>query len=334
MIDVADIKAKAGNGGDGTVSFRREKFIAKGGPDGGDGGHGGSIYFVADMNLATLMDYRSKPVREAENGTPGGKKKMFGVSGKDLYIKLPVGTLIYEGDTLVGDLHEDKQELLIARGGVGGKGNTHFKSSTNQTPLQYTKGILGEEKDLRLELKLLADVGLIGFPNAGKSTLINKLSNANAKVASYPFTTLTPNLGAVKLKNNQEIVVADLPGLISGAALGKGLGDEFLRHVERTRVLVHLIDPMDGVTDVSELVANAKKKYDEIRQELHEYSEDLIKKPEIIVINKLDITEIKENSDAIFGLFKKDNLNTIAISAVTGEGIDQLLLEKPKQDYL
>ncbi|MDC0449217.1 GTPase ObgE [bacterium] len=334
MIDIANIKINGGNGGDGIVHFLREKFMPKGGPDGGDGGGGGDVYFVATTDLATLADFRSKQNFKAESGEAGREKNQTGASGEDLYIKVPVGTLITELDgedeTLVADLCLPGQEHLAARGGLGGRGNTRFKSSTNRTPMQFTKGILGDEKDIKLEIKLVADVGLIGLPNAGKSTLINKLTNARAKVASYPFTTLSPNLGVCGLKGGQEIILADIPGLIEGASEGKGLGDEFLRHVERTRILVHLIDP---------LVEDAWESYELIQRELKEYGAGLSDKKEIVVINKLDITEIKEGFPEIKTEFEKNGIEILGISAVSGEGLEVLLeriqqvLAKVPEDY-
>jgi len=338
MVDTAIIKIKAGNGGDGHVSFRREKFIAKGGPDGGDGGKGGSVYFVADENLNTLLDFHSRPRYEGEPGVVGGKKKMAGANGEDLLIRVPVGTLVYEErskeirddsaeisrsteDLLVCDLLTHGEKFLIARGGRGGKGNVHFKSSTNQVPMQYTPGVLGEEKIIRLEVKIVADVGLIGMPNAGKSTLLNHLTNSNAKVANYPFTTLSPNLGAYTLKNGNTIVLADIPGLIEGASEGKGLGDDFLRHVERTRILVHMIDGFN--TDPVD-------SYEVIRKELVNYGKGLENKPEIIVVNKIDITEVKDSFDIIVDAFKDKNIKVFGISAATGEGIEDLMIEVMK----
>lgn len=325
MIDTAIIKVKAGDGGHGKVSFRREKFIPKGGPDGGDGGNGGDVYFVADENLNTLMDFHSRPKYHGEDGEEGKKKKMSGKNGDDLYVKVPVGTLLYEiredNELLIADLTEHKQSYLVVKGGKGGIGNTHFKSSTNQTPMQYTPGVKGEEKKIKLEVKMVADVGLIGMPNAGKSTLLNILTNSNAKTADYPFTTISPNLGAYTLKSNQTIILADIPGLIEGASKGKGLGDDFLKHIERTRIVVHMIDGMEE---------DSIKSYDTIRQELEDYRKDIENKPEIVVINKIDITEVKEKLEDIKKEFQKRNIQIYPISAATGEGIEPLMDEVSK----
>ncbi len=326
MIDIAEIKIKAGNGGDGRVSFRREKFIPKGGPDGGDGGDGGSVYFIANENQATLIDFHTKPHFRADDGEMGGKKKMTGKSKEDLYIKVPIGTLLYEireNDTvLIGDLVEADQKILAAKGGIGGKGNFRFRSSTNQTPMQYTPGILGAEKRIKMEVKLVADVGLMGVPNSGKSTLINYLTNANAKVGDYPFTTLSPNLGTYTLKDGHSIVLADIPGLIEGASKGKGLGIDFLRHIERTRMLVHLIDPMEFKED---MVAGCLNVYKMIRDELKDYGANLIDKKEVIAINKIDLTEVKESLADIKAAFKKKNIEVFGISAASGEGVEELM---------
>ena len=336
MIDSAEIKIKAGNGGDGKVSFRREKFIPRGGPDGGDGGNGGSVIFIGDTNMATLADFRAKKSYFATSGGAGGKKKMSGECASDLYIKLPLGTLIFEKksdrDVLVGDITKDGQEILAARGGIGGKGNFHFKSSTNRTPMQFTPGTIGEEKVVRLEIKVLADIGLVGFPNAGKSTLINKLTNSNAKVANYPFTTISPNLGVCHLKDGRDVVIADIPGLIEGASIGKGLGDEFLKHIERTRFIMHIIDPLTDLElnieqkDYSKMIAkNSLEKYETIRNELSSYGSNLDKKYEIVLINKIDVTEVKNSLDEINSVFSKKGINVLGISAVSGEGIEELL---------
>lgn len=335
MIDTAQIKIRAGDGGDGRVSFRREKFISKGGPDGGDGGDGGSVYFVADHNMATLIDFHTKPLFEAEKGEYGGPKKMTGANGQDLYVRLPVGTLVYEilgeDKKLIGDMNEEGQVVLMAHGGYGGKGNTRFKSSKNQTPVQCTPGTRGDEVLVRLEIKLMADVGLIGMPNAGKSTLINQLTKSNAKVANYPFTTLEPNLGVLTFESGKVIVIADIPGIIEGASEGKGLGEEFLRHVERTRLLVHMIDAYEN--------PDAYKAYLTIRKELEAYSQDLAKKPEIIVINKMDVTEVRDSFKKISKSFASKKLEVLGISAFTGEGTVELkralfkkLSEIPEQE--
>ena len=342
LIDVAEIKVKAGDGGDGHVSFRRAKYVAKGGPDGGDGGDGGDVYLVASHNLVTLRDFRTRPFYEAGDGAEGGKKKRTGEDGEDLYIKVRLATPRYGlrngEEVLVGDLFEPGKDLLIAKGGVGGKGNWRFKSSTNQAPRQYTEGTKGESKELRLEIKVIADIGLVGLPNAGKSTLINQLTSSRAKTASYPFTTLSPNLGVWEMSPKERILIADIPGLISGASKGKGLGDEFLRHVERTRLLVHVIDPFGEeygstltensagrvVGDVSELVKSSWESYVTIREELADYSEEFAQKREVVVINKLDITEVKESFEAIKAHFREKEIEVLGISAVTGEGTEDL----------
>ena len=350
MIDTVDIKIKSGDGGDGIVSFRREKYRPYGGPDGGDGGKGGSVILIADENLHTLRDFRAKPEIYADNGERGKENNMFGKDAKDLYVRIPVGTLVYEiksgvksgsktgNEILVGDFNSHGQELVLAKGGQGGKGNFRFRSSTNQTPTQFTRGGSGISKILRLEIKLVADVGIIGLPNAGKSTLINFLTRADAKVANYPFTTLEPNLG-VAIFQNKKIVFADIPGLIEGASSGKGLGDEFLRHVERNKVLIHLIDPIfdaenNGLIDYSlpnSIEENVWKNYQIIRNELEKYKSkfvSLISKPEIIVVNKLDITEIRENKAEITKIFQLQGFNKVFfISAFTGEGVSELLEE-------
>ena len=347
MVDLVEIKVKAGKGGDGKVSFRREKFIPKGGPDGGDGGKGGDVILVADNNMSTLVDFKSKRVFEAEDGQQGGSKNMSGKSGSNLYIKLPVGTLVYEmreeftenddagkngknegsfddsRQVLVCDLVTPGQEYVIARGGIGGKGNINFKGSKNRSPLQYTKGTKGEEKILKLEIKLIADVGLVGAPNAGKSTLLNKLTNANARVANYPFTTISPNLGILRIEKDKDIVLADIPGLIEGASDGKGLGDDFLRHVERTRILIHLIDPLTG--GYENLVENSFADYLMIREELSKYGKKLNSKKSLICINKIDVTEVRDAFENIKKRFEKEGLEVFGISAVTGEGLDTLI---------
>lgn len=285
FVDEVKIYVKAGKGGDGCLSFRREKFIAKGGPNGGDGGDGGSVYLVAGDNLNTLVDFRYKRRFAAQNGQPGMGSDCTGKGGDDLVIPVPVGTMVYTTATgeLLGDLKQAGDKLLVAQGGFHGLGNVRFKSSVNRAPRQTTKGTLGEERELRLELKLLADVGLLGFPNAGKSTFIRAVSSAKPRVADYPFTTLYPSLGVVRVGPDQSFVVADIPGLIEGAHEGTGLGVRFLKHLARTRLLLHLIDV--APFDASEPAESAKA----ILNELQLFDADLAKKPRWLVFNKLDL---------------------------------------------
>jgi GTP-binding protein len=286
FVDEATIKVQAGNGGRGMVSFRREKFIPFGGPDGGDGGHGGSIYFVAAQGLNTLADFRYQRVFKAANGEPGGSADCSGKGGADLEVQVPVGTVIYdtETDETIGDLTHDGERVLVARGGKGGLGNQHFKSSTNRTPRRATPGFPGERRELRLELKLLADVGLLGLPNAGKSTLIAAVSAARPRIADYPFTTLHPNLGVVYVGEHKSFVMADIPGVIEGAAEGAGLGIRFLKHLQRTRLLLHLVDiaPPDPAADP---VKDARV----IVAELKRFSPELAARERWLVLNKTDL---------------------------------------------
>lgn len=333
MIDLATIKIKAGDGGNGLVSFRREKYVPRGGPDGGDGGDGGDIWGVADHNLATLLDFRSRPDYKAVSGKPGQTKLQKGADGADLVLNFPVGTLIYElkkgREVLVYDMDVHGKKVLLAKGGKGGIGNKRFASSTNQVPMQFTKGAAGEQKELKLEIKLVADVGLVGAPNAGKSTLLNKLTKANAKIGSYPFTTISPNLGVLQLKDGSKAVVADIPGLIAGASDGKGLGDEFLRHIERTRILVHIVDPyiMDVTDQDVDLAKYAAGQYNMIQKELRHYKVDLTEKEQIVVINKIDLAEVADSFDEIKKSFDGRGIRTFGISAITGEGVDLLINE-------
>ena len=339
MIDTVNIKIKSGKGGDGRVSFLREKYKPKGGPDGGDGGKGGDVILQADENYHTLRDFRSKPNLEAQKGEGGKMSNMFGKNGEDIIIKIPVGTLIYElragEEVLVGDFNIHNQIMIVAKGGVGGKGNFRFRSSMNQTPTQFTYGGPSVIKELKLEIKLVADVGIIGLPNAGKSTLINQLTKAAAKIGNYPFTTLEPNLG-VAIVNNRRIAFADIPGLIEGASEGKGLGDEFLRHVERNKVLLHLIDPLfdaenSGLIDYSldeNISINVLKNYEIIRNELKSFKSKYVEldtKREIVVINKMDITEVRENQEKIKEVFSQLGIEVYFISAFTGEGVQEVL---------
>lgn len=339
MIDTVNIKIKSGKGGDGRVSFLREKYKPKGGPDGGDGGKGGDVILQADENYHTLRDFRSKPNLEAQKGEGGKMNNMFGKAGEDLTIKIPVGTLVYElragEEVLVGDFKTHNQTMVVAKGGVGGKGNFRFRSSMNQTPTQFTYGGPAVIKELKLEIKLVADVGIIGLPNAGKSTLINQLTKAAAKIGNYPFTTLEPNLG-IAIINNKRIAFADIPGLIEGASEGKGLGDEFLRHVERNKVLLHLIDPLfdaenSGLIDYSleeNITKNVLKNYEIIRNELKNFKSKYVEldtKRELVVINKLDITEVRENQEKIKEVFSQLGIEVYFISAFTGEGVQEVL---------
>jgi len=312
MIDYAKISIKAGDGGDGKVSFRREKYVPKGGPDGGDGGDGGDIFFEVDKDLNTLKPFQFKKKFAAQRGQAGGGAKKHGKDGKDLVLKVAVGTVIDTGKNLI-DLTEPGQQACVARGGKGGRGNWQFRSSTNTTPMVAEKGTLGEEMELELELKLLADVGLIGLPNAGKSTLLSILTKAKPKIASYPFTTLEPNLGVMDWQKKSQ-VVADIPGLIEGASKGKGLGDQFLRHVERCGLLVHVIDGQgeDVVGD-----------YKAIRKELEEYSEELLKKKELVVLNKIDMLDKKQLKKRLLAL-KKIKKKIVTVSAITQENLKEL----------
>jgi GTP-binding protein len=324
FVDEARIEIAAGNGGDGSASFRREKFIPKGGPDGGDGGRGGSIYARADRNINTLIDYRYARRHQADNGEPGRGADCFGASGADVELRMPVGTIVFDADTgeKLADLAVDGQRELLARGGRGGLGNLHFKSSTNRTPRQFTRGEPGEQRSLRLELRVLADVGLLGKPNAGKSTLIRAISNARPKVADYPFTTLQPNLGVVRVGPERSFVVADIPGLIEGASEGAGLGHQFLRHLSRTHLLLHLVDcaPLDEHADVARDIRT-------IASELRKYDEALYRKPRWLVLNKIDLIAPTERTRLIarFRRRLRTKAPIFAISAATGEGCDELI---------
>lgn len=321
FIDEAKITVISGNGGNGCVSFRREKFVPKGGPNGGDGGKGGDVVVVADANMSSLLDYRYKKEYKAPNGQPGRGKDQHGKSGSDLVIPVPAGTVITsceDGETLA-DLIENGQRFTAAEGGGGGRGNSRFVSPTNRAPRKAESGRLGVRKEVRLELKILADVGILGFPNAGKSTLISKISAARPKISGYPFTTLVPNLGVVSYGDHQSFVIADIPGIIEGAHKGLGLGIQFLKHVERTRLLVHMLDldPISGRDPVED--------YDKINSELREYSAKLAEKPQLVVLNKIDITEARERSVDTARQLKKRDVETLTISAVTGEGSQQLV---------
>lgn len=321
FVDQVRIEVKAGDGGRGCVSFRREKFVPKGGPDGGDGGKGGDIYFVVDTALTTLLDYRYMRHCKAKNGAPGLGKTMHGKSGASLELRVPAGTLVYDDETdeLLTDLTAPGGPILFLAGGQGGRGNARFATSTNRAPRYAQPGIPGEVKQLRLELKLLADVGLVGLPNAGKSTLIASLSAARPKVADYPFTTLVPNLGVVPYGGYKTMVMADIPGLIEGASEGHGLGTRFLRHVERTDLFLHLVD-LTGMQEGDPL-----ENFQMINHELCRYDESLSKKPQMVVLTKSDIPEVCERAVEIHGHFEALGYPVFLISAVTGEGLKGLV---------
>jgi GTPase len=322
FVDQVRIEVKAGDGGDGAIAFRREKFIEKGGPSGGDGGNGGSIRFVADDQLTTLLDYRYLPRHEARSGQNGMGSDCNGKAGDDLTLRVPVGTLVRDeatGDTLA-DLAHNGQVFLVAQGGRGGLGNINFATSTRQTPRFAQDGTLGEAKTLVLELKLLADVGLLGFPNAGKSTFIARVSRARPKIADYPFTTLVPNLGVVQYKGGKSFVLADIPGLIEGAAEGVGLGHQFLRHVERCRVLIHLVD-LGAVAEGRDPAHD----FAVINKELALHSAALAAKPQVVVANKLDLPWAREALPKFVAAMKKKRLEVLPLSGATGEGMDDVL---------
>ena len=320
FIDSASIFVKAGKGGNGAISFRREKFEPSGGPYGGDGGDGGSVIIESSESIRTLMDFRYKRRYIAENGEDGKTKKQYGKKGKDLLIKVPAGTLIKDGETkkVIADLKEANQRFIIAKGGKGGKGNAKFATSTRQAPRFAEAGEKGDEKNIILELKLLADVGLVGFPNVGKSTILSILSSAKPKIANYPFTTLEPNLGVVYIGEGESFVMADIPGLIEGAAEGVGLGHDFLRHIERTRLIVHVLDgsASEGRDPLDDFY--------KINDELFKYNEKLSDKYQIVVLNKMDIPGAMERSLSIENELKKKGFEVFKISSVTKEGIDAL----------
>lgn len=321
FVDEANVYVQAGNGGRGCLSFRREKYVPMGGPDGGDGGDGGSVFFRADKRVNTLVEFRYKRILEAENGQPGMGRMRFGKSGEDLTVLVPIGTSIFDAETdeLIGDLSEDGNEICVAKGGYHGVGNTHFKSSTNRAPRKITLGKPGERRHLKLELKLLADVGLLGMPNAGKSTLIAAVSNATPKIADYPFTTLYPQLGVVRVGELRSFVIADIPGLIEGASEGVGLGVQFLKHLSRTQVLLHIVDlsPLEG--DPAENILS-------IIEELKRFSESLAEKPRWLVFNKIDLMPAEEANKQIKAIVKKIRWKgpVYKISAIQREGTQQL----------
>lgn len=321
FVDQSKIYIKAGSGGDGKISFRREKYVPNGGPDGGDGGKGGDIIFIADENMRTLMDFRYKRKHIAENGAPGEDNNSFGKSAEDLYIKVPAGTILRDAETgeLIGDLKNHDDKVIAGRGGRGGKGNWHFATPTRQAPRFAQPGEKGEERWVEMELKLLADVGLVGFPNVGKSTFLSIVTSAKPKIANYHFTTLVPNLGVVDLGDGRSFVIADIPGLIEGAHTGVGLGHDFLRHVERTKVIVHIID-VSGLEG-----RDALEDFEKINEELRLYNEKLSKKPQIVACNKMDIPEAEENYAKVENALKEKGYEVYPISAATRKGIEPLM---------
>lgn len=335
FIDKAKIKISSGKGGNGVVAWRREKFVDKGGPAGGDGGKGGSVYLIADEGLSTLLDFTYRSIFKADNGENGFKKSMHGKSAKDLYLKVPVGTIVKDLKTgsIIADLTHNKQTVLVAKGGRGGRGNTHFCTPQNRAPQYCEPGEPGIERNLQLELKLIADVGLLGLPNAGKSTFISRMSSAKPKIADYPFTTIIPNLGVVRKSTGDGYVIADIPGLIEGASEGIGLGHDFLRHVERCRFLLHIVDGTEE---------NPINNYKIINKELEKYSEKLAKLFQIVAINKIDSIE-PERLAELKREFQEMGVEVFCISAVTGENLESLkhelenkvnTIEKPKTEIV
>jgi len=321
FVDEADITLKSGNGGAGCISFKRERFVPKGGPDGGDGGKGGDVLIKATNKLYSLYDFGSKRHFKAENGRPGSGKKRAGRKGRDIEIFVPVGTMIKDGETeeLLADLTYNNQKIVFLEGGMGGKGNKHFATSTNRAPRFAQEGQNGKEKRLKLELKIIADIGLIGLPNVGKSTLLSKLSNAHPQIANYAFTTLAPNLGVISFDEDLSLTIADIPGLVEGASNGKGLGHRFLQHIERTKTLLHVIDinrpPSGGILD----------DFLTVQKELRQSSPSLEKKRQIILLNKIDLNPFtKEDMDKLLYTFIQKGYDCMAISALTGDGIGNL----------
>lgn len=337
FVDYTKIEIKSGDGGSGATSFRREKYVAAGGPDGGDGGKGGDVYFMVDSDANTLIDFRYKKKFKAENGKNGSGSHCFGKSGEDLVIKVPMGTIVKDAKTgeILADLSKPEQKELILKGGRGGKGNSHFATSTRQAPRFSQDGEKGEEKELILELKLLADVGLIGFPNVGKSTLLSIVTSATPKIADYHFTTLEPNLGVATTKEGQSFVIADVPGIIEGASQGTGLGLQFLRHIERTRLLLHVVD-ISGTEGRDPI-----QDFNTINIELRKYSEKLSTRKQIIVANKIDSMQDEECYERLEQMAQKQGLEIYAISAATKQGVDvllsrvgQVLKELPKEEWI
>ena len=321
FVDRVKIHVKGGNGGNGMVSFFRAKYITHGGPDGGDGGRGGDVIFVGDESMGTLMDFRYKRMFKAGNGQDGGKRNCFGKDGESVVIKVPVGTVIREAESgkIMADITKHGEEKILIHGGKGGKGNQHFATPTRQAPRYAEQGRVAKEYDVILELKLIADVGLIGFPNVGKSTLLSMVTNANPKIANYHFTTLAPNLGVVEGRYGDSFVLADIPGLVEGASEGVGLGHAFLRHVERTKVFIHVVDAAGVEGD--DPVENVRK----INQELEAYNPELMKRPQVIAANKTDIPGSEENVERLKEAYGKEGFEVFPISAATNKGLDELL---------
>jgi len=322
FVDEAKIYVKAGHGGRGCVSFRREKYVPKGGPDGGDGGKGGDVILRATESHHTLLDLKYNQHQVAKNGGHGSGNNRTGKSAEDLIVPVPVGTIVknFETGEILADLNQPGQTYVAARGGIGGKGNAHFATATHQTPRFAQEGMEGEACTLKLELKLLADVGIIGFPNAGKSTFISRVSAARPKIADYPFTTLTPHLGVVKYKDSGSFVIADIPGLIPGAHEGSGMGIKFLKHVERTAVLLHILD----ISEAPE--ADAWNHYTAINRELELYDPRMLAKPQIVALNKIDLPHVRERAKKEVARFKKKGIILSTFSAVTGEGLENILI--------
>jgi GTPase len=320
FVDEATIRVRAGAGGNGAIAFRREKFVPKGGPSGGDGGDGASVILVVDEGLSTLLDFRYRHEFAAPPGDAGANKDKYGRAGEDVVLRVPPGTQVFDEATgaLIGDLRTQGERLIVAQGGKGGRGNIHFATSTDRAPRKAEPGTPGEERTVRLKLKLLADVGLLGFPNVGKSSLIARISAARPKIADYPFTTLVPNLGTVALSGERSFVVADIPGLIEGAHAGAGLGDRFLRHLDRTRLLVHLLDASaPGRTPLRD--------YEAMNRELALYDPELAARPQLVVFNKIDLPDVRKRAKQLARPFARRGIAIAAISAATGEGTQALL---------
>lgn len=321
FVDYVKVLCKGGDGGNGCCSFRREKHVPRGGPDGGDGGNGGDVVFEADPHLVTLYDLRLRPHLRAKRGRHGEGNRRHGRSGEDLTVRVPLGTVVREGDRVLADLSRLQQRFVVAAGGKGGRGNARFATATNQAPRRADPGQPGQERTVHLDLKLIADVGLIGLPNAGKSTLLSQLTAATPKIASYPFTTRQPNLGVLERGFDQRVTIADIPGLIEGAHQGVGLGDRFLRHIERTRILIHLIAVPPEDSEVEKIWAD----YQAVRHETGAYSAALAAKPEIVAINKIDLVTTEEKREEIASALCEHGVEALSISARHGEGLDKLV---------